>query len=835
MVDQRDTYTAQIILEAQQAIQELQVLRQNIEAYKQQILEIRKHSKESFQNIAEAIKRVPLAQGEHDVRALNTAVKELNTGAGGLTTTLGSLGTVGQFVFGTVLGITAIAALRKVLDLLKDITKAGIDFSRTIFELSSSVKLLQSLGMEITFEDSLKLVRELKEEFGIFSTKSLTEGIAKIQLLMRNFEFTNEQMKEVARLSAALAVIQGKDVSEAARELSLFFSSGYAESLQRAGFAVNRVTVAHEAQRMGLIELGQGYQALTEPQRALAAYTLVMRQAGDLTILATKAQEESFGQVNHLTAAWQDFTTIVGARAAPAIGYISELLAGFLEWALKAVTSIQELSIFINSNLAAAFLTAAASASIFWDAVRGKGLAGGFEAVLEEFRRTRDELQKEMGELAFPEFEDPLADFKGTAVDKIDEEAQELEDIVKGINEIIIEEEQEAAQRRLDIWRDYYRDLQQMAVDYGRKLVDLETDYQRELDDIDAKRSRDIADENMEYANKVAEAVRDAAYRRAEAERKYRDQELIAERRFQEKLRRLREGFLFDLEDALRERDARQVIRLTRQYAMQRGQLEREEEIDKKERRMRYQEELRDIEHQREERLRQLAVEHAQRLREIDLQAQREKERAKLEFERKKEDEALRYEQEKADRKRRLDEQLVDLDASMQERINKAAAKLLQEYDVTADGLDAIAQLYENTYGPGGRIDAAIQYYIALLQSLSKISIGIPYGGGYGATPPPAPPPTPGHQEGGTVIATKPTRVLFGEGGPEMATFTPLSRKGVNVGKVSGMIPAGMSGKSGSKSIVEIGLHPNLIASIIDKTLDETADVIINVVKTRQH
>ena len=39
------------------------------------------------------------------------------------------------------------------------------------------------------------------------------------------------------------------------------------------------------------------------------------------------------------------------------------------------------------------------------------------------------------------------------------------------------------------------------------------------------------------------------------------------------------------------------------------------------------------------------------------------------------------------------------------------------------------------------------------------------------------------HAEGGTVIANKPTTVTFGEAGLEAATFTPLSRAGVNTGR----------------------------------------------------
>ncbi len=52
-----------------------------------------------------------------------------------------------------------------------------------------------------------------------------------------------------------LALVQGKDVAETAKQLALFYSSGYGEGLQHAGLAVNRLTVANEAHRMGLDKL----------------------------------------------------------------------------------------------------------------------------------------------------------------------------------------------------------------------------------------------------------------------------------------------------------------------------------------------------------------------------------------------------------------------------------------------------------------------------------------------------------------------------------------------------------------------------------------------------
>jgi hypothetical protein len=72
------------------------------------------------------------------------------------------------------------------------------------------------------------------------------------------------------------------------------------------------------------------------------------------------------------------------------------------------------------------------------------------------------------------------------------------------------------------------------------------------------------------------------------------------------------------------------------------------------------------------------------------------------------------------------------------------------------------------------------------------------------------------HQaEGGTVYATRPTVALFGERGPEYATFTPVSKMGSGGGKV----------------VVAVALSPDLEGRIINNALDEFANIAVEVYK----
>ena len=298
-------------------------------------------------------------------------------------------------------------------------------------------------------------------------------------------------------------------------------------------------------------------------------------------------------------------------------------------------------------------------------------------------------------------------------------------------------------------------------------------------------------------------------------------------------MRQLRENFLLNLEDAVRERDALQIIRLTRQYNLRKTQMEREEGISGDERGRAFQEELRQIEYQRQERIRQLAVEHARRLQEIELQAQRERDKAQLEYERKREEEKARYEESKADRKEKLDEQLLALDEEIQNRINKIVAGLQKEFSLSQDQLIKIGDLYAAYYGPGSQFDAAVGYAIQRLYQLELMRARLrmitgKIGSGWSGMP-----TEPSKAEGGTIIANEPTTVTFGEAGAEIATFTPLNRAGVNTNQVTGSLPAGMGGGSGGKYVVGISLSPGLEGKIVGQALDQAADIIFKLERAR--
>jgi hypothetical protein len=90
-----------------------------------------------------------------------------------------------------------------------------------------------------------------------------------------------------------------------------------------------------------------------------------------------------------------------------------------------------------------------------------------------------------------------------------------------------------------------------------------------------------------------------------------------------------------------------------------------------------------------------------------------------------------------------------------------------------------------------------------------------------------------GQAEGGTIIARKPTVAVFGEAGPEMATFTPLNKLGSVGGAAITPMNAGNMSRDG-RIRLEMLLSPDLEARVVDNTLGEIADINFAIERARK-
>jgi hypothetical protein len=767
-------------------------------------------------------------------------------GVQGLVDRFRDLGAAGTLIAG-VFGIGLVQAIREVIELFKEAVKQSLEFQQSLFTLEVAVRGLQRMGLDTTLENWNEILQDLKKQFPIFSRKEFVDAAALAGLMTREFGFTEAQIADLVRQSAILSEITGKDLNEAVRGVTFAIGSGYFESLQRAGVNISRQVVANKALELGYEGV---YNELEPVIRASITYAVIQDNLNSIQADAGAIVETTAGQVRRLEARWEDLlialgNTVTGTEDAK--DAISELADS-----VESLTELVKLLSPEHDNLTTSLIRNVAMYGILQGTVKTfiNFVSGEADSILDslterfefltnwttQFNENLVQIQKNLGLLPEPilgdfideDATDALQTFEVGGVEFSEEDYKKIVEATTELVEEIENIEEESFQRRQDAFEKFRNQVEEDYQNHLDKLADLQEDFNRRIADINLKATQRTEDAIADNAFRVQEANIKASQRREDAERKFREREISAERKFQEKLRQLRENFLLNLEDAVRERDARQIIRLTRQFNLRRKQMIREEGLNKTDRKAQFQEELAQIERQRQERLRQLAVEHQRRLEAIAQQAARERAQAEIEFQRRQEEERLRFEQRKKERNARLKETLDNINESTQERINAVIQGLQDEFDLSDEMLNAISMLYENTYGPDGRIDRAVAYTIARLLQLRQFmnmlqtSLGtVPFtakdqarfefdNAG-------------GQAEGGTIIAKKPTVAIFGEAGPEMATFTPLNKLGSQGSKVTPMSASNMP--MDGRIRLEMLLSPDLEARVVDNTLGEIADI----------
>lgn len=860
-------------------------------------------------------------------KVVSQGLKEIQKETAKTSSALDGLKTVFQAVF----GFSLVSIFRNIVNYFKELAVNAVELTQSMYKLGVSIRSLQKRGLDVTIAETISQIRELRKEFSFFTTKEIADGIGQIQLLTRNFGFTTTQMQEMYEIATALALIQGKDLNEASRELALFYSSGYAESLQRAGIAVNKIAVTEEAWRNGI---KKSYRELSEQERAQSAHNLVLKQSKDLLEEVSEFQNEYIGQIQIATKTIEEQEDIIGQKLLPTYAEWIKLKALLLQTITSTIQvltrfthGISVLTSFQTLQNAIMATNIALTSELFY-VLENKAMPslerviGRYDMLMEEFQKnTQNRLSEFFKETSenFGDFIEPVQidagiDWTGGQTvfpeDKAAEDLQERLDEVKegaldafqDMNESILDAssdlyddlgdvvqigedglatiDQQGLEKRLSIFdrynsllsavgvegvensleneKDFLDQLGEIDEDGLMDLIDIWDDYYEELEDIQNKADQNVADAELDLQQKLEDLAIDTQRKLEDAARKYREEEIKAEQDFQEKLRRLREKFLFDLEDALRERDAKQVLRLIRRYNLEKEQLEREGEQEKQDREDKYKQEIEDIYRQAERKREAYNTDFQRRLADIQLQAEREREEAQRERDRAYQELLDDLEKERADRVEKYDETLEDIRKTFEEKIQDIIEKQFKDFTGATDELTKeITNLLNGAFGRnsmseriflylGNSISNAVAGAIANIQLLQQMAAQV---AAYQAPTPqsnpyydpgsynPSPEGSPyldwnsgfGMAEGGTIIAKKPTTALFGEKGPEVATFIPLNKL-ASVLESVGSPPSVGSGAIGSgKMTVEIFLSPDLEMRVMDNTLNAAGEEILNI------
>jgi hypothetical protein len=713
------------------------------------------------------------------------------------------------FALSLVKGIGIMALFHKALAEIQKATAYALDFSETERKLAYAVALnTKQVGENVyTFQEWNDLAVKISTQFGGPLRKSMVDVTAAVQLLTQNTSLTDDQLAKLITDGTAFSKVMGKDTLSSIQQLTQFINSGYGESLRAMGVDVSKTAQNQKAFDMGL---GHNVDSLTEAQKEMVRYNLLMDQMGKFVDIASSGQETFAGRLEKANLQAEKTTLTLGNMFAGIAVASKEFWArvgeGLVSYVGIMMVEIVKIGAFIISNLIA---LAANAIDVINQFKQGK-----IPNVFEQFDKYRANQAAAYTDLvaegvknmtgAMDQFA-PIADKATEALDRYGNTAEE-------------------AQGKIDAFvkaaQDYDQGMAQIAQRFESTMQNIQTQFLQRNADLLVKYARDARDIDAKSAEQRLKAIRDNQVK-----------EIRMREDFQLDIRRLEERYILDLQDAVRDRDARRVLDLQRQFNMEKQKRTEDYDLAQKRRKEDFQLELADLERQRQIRQQERYLEYQEQLADEALQAQRRREEAAAQ--------------------RKIDE--ANLLADIKRRFDLLEEAAANELGISTEKLDALKAALDKTYGAGGywdeyyslaveagqnaatavnnankqlvdslrQTDTAILAHLRFVQQARALEAGLN-------------PSTASRQEvlsesrlfqrGGSFVATNPTQLIVGERRPERVSITPLSQ-------ATGAPSAGFRGQENQGKIqiaLDVQTSEYLDVRIADRTMSDIADVIVS-------
>lgn len=729
----------------------------------------------------------------------------------------------------TALGTLSAVAIFQVLNALQSIFSGAIEqakqFEATLYRIANVEKQLSLDGIEISVAGLKKGIEDIKKAFPIFSKEDIAELIGSIATTTKELGFNEEQ---ILKLGAAVAILnvnstETETLLQTQAKVTNSLISPQAKSIGNLGLSFGKAKIEAKAFEMQLLSVGETFADLTEQEKTQIKYQIVLDTAGiegvenieDLRDMIKESGGDfqalneylssNAAKLDSNAAAWKDLQTTIGQIFLPFVPAVTESLK-LINGGLNATKVI----IIEFITLISAFGTA-------WIALQ-TGMAKGVSGFTDVFKNSVESFREELVNQFFKEVpEDAPQWFTQGWGKHIKEQAETATGPLKDLGDAIDDANLDGLEEKIeDIIEDTQNAREDLAANLERKLADLDVEYNRKAEDAERDYLRKVEDINRDYERDLA-ALKE----------KQRQEDVRDEEKYQLQLWELRMRFLMDLEDALHARDARQVIRLQKQYELDKEALEKKHALDEKAREEEQSNQREELERRRQERLEDARIEYEQKLADQQIAKQREQE-----------DLLTWYAREQA-----------DIEEAQKRKLETLLKGWVDEKKITEENAAEVYGILQKYFGPGGLTDALYAYMMqsmiastagavaaasTMLGSLGarnmsgNIPIPVTPGGSTGGSTGGR---TPARAEGGTLIATRPTSVVFGEKGPEIASFAPINRVGKDEGKLDIFGDAG-GGVNGTIT-VDLVLSPDLEARVVESSMDGVADIVAKVTRAK--
>lgn len=338
----------------------------------------------------------------------------------------------------------------------------------------------------------------------------------------------------------------------------------------------------------------------------------------------------------------------------------------------------------------------------------------------------------------------------------------------------------------------YSEQLLNIQLEHDKQSAELTKNLQEELSKIEQEAQREASEiENAYYEgmNELAKDIEKERYeiyssnqeRLSQIQENYRDQQKAEEESYQKDMAKLRNQYLYDLEDAVKNRDARAIVELRRNYSR-----------EKSEATTNYQEQQKKNKENLEKQKQDALQSYQEQMQDLEISIAEKQEKLDADYVKQMQALAASIQQKQAAAQEDYQTQQAQLEGALNRKLESIMLEMEAEKSLTADQAKQILEILARTFGIDGDIDKLMEEFSRRQKMRMDIDVKIKKatesltgeGGGTTTTGEPSGlPATVGFATGGLMLARKPTLLQVAENGPELFSAAPVS----SLGKLNGM------------------------------------------------
>jgi len=686
-------------------------------------------------------------------------------------------GVLGQVASGVII----FTALKKAFNEIQEATKFAAELTVQTQELSDAFRINQLRGEEntATFRDWYNLAEEVADITGQ-SLAPATEAVTdSLRELGASSDLTDDQITELIRTGAVFTKQYGGTLPQAINQLSGFINTGVNQSLETLGINISKARQNAKAWELGL---GSNIDKLSEADQAYVRFALTIEELQMKTVGLDDGVRSFSDRLDDAARKSEQAKKELGDLFVPILVRWKEFRAQMFEGFANIIKGVTLGLSKLASLFVSFFLAIGATAKAAWDTITTEGF-GALEGLGDMFLDAWAQADAELFEFSVRQMTGGLDEFGKSAegaADAVGEFGEEAAATAEEV-EAFIEAARKYDEGMARIEQRFLDRMDDITEQFRQRRADLETDFLRDLRDIDAE----------------------AAVDRLEAIRDYQVEEIRLREDHALEIRQLEERYLLDLEDAVRDRDARQVLNLQRRFNLEKKQRQEDYNLRQKRLKENFSIEMQEIEFQRQRRRQERDLLEQLKNRLEALQAAADAEVAIQQDMLDRFVDALNETYGTDGPWVQYHQAAVETAQNAATEIHKAQGQIIESLSQTEGAIRAHVRFQEEA---AQRVNQA---WASRYTGLAGETVNL-----YGST---------ARQRGGTVFATSPTNIMAGEGRPERVDITPLSAG-------TGQPSAGFRGGGGGRVEIDLNVDASelLMVEVADQTMNDMADVLVN-------